>query len=565
MTATTYIPTSSSLLARLQSRWARGISCNSPVAFAFAVSFAWLAFYNVRFWQDTIAAMWHANAASLAFMASLFAFVLCTQALLLLILPRRLMAGAASALFIVASIGDFFSAKYGIVMNKDMMRNVLQTDPAEAHGLLSAALAQWVVLMGILPMILVWRVRFPRVTFGRALRQRALAIGGILLTCMIALLSCSASYAVFFREHKPIRFTLSPAAPVASSLQLLSETSKAGNTGPAVNVSGPAYRVLPPQGKPLVVVIVVGETARAANFQLGGYARDTNPRLTQEQDLVYFGDTTSCGTSTAISVPCMFSHLGRSQFDVNTAGGYTNLLDSLHEAGFEVEWRDNNAGCKGVCKRVNRIDYSQRTDPVRCEQSYCYDEIMLDDMDRRLRDLQGDTVIVMHMIGSHGPAYHERYPPPFEKFKPSCRSNELQHCSAAEVTNAYDNTILYTDYVLAATIDRLRNAADQVDSVLLYASDHGESLGEQGMYLHGLPYTFAPETQKHVPMLLWTSRGFQHRRKLDTPCLMKESTQALSHDNIYHTVLGLAGVRNASYNPALDLIAGCSDSFGGHE
>src|SRR5690606_27656279 len=158
------------------------------------------------------------------------------------------------------------------------------------------------------------------------------------------------------------------------------------------------------------------------NFQLGGYARETNPELMHLEDLVYFDRTMSCGTSTALSVPCMFSYFSRERFELKDAGHYTNLLDALGEANLDIEWRDNNAGCKGVCARVPRIAYEGSGDRS-CAHSYCYDEAMLADLPARLRQVERDTVIVFHQIGSHGPAYAERYPPDFERFKPACRSN----------------------------------------------------------------------------------------------------------------------------------------------
>jgi lipid A ethanolaminephosphotransferase len=165
--------------------------------------------------------------------------------------------------------------------------------------------------------------------------------------------------------------------------------------------------------------------------------------------------------------------------------------------------------------------------------------------------------VIFHTIGSHGPAYSERYPPQFEVFKPACRSNELQRCTAQEVVNAYDNSILYTDHVLARQIDLLQANASRFDSVLLYASDHGESLGEQGIYLHGMPYAFAQRVQKEVPMLFWASRGYVERTGLSLSCLKGHSHDAISHDNLYHTVLGALAVRNAVYEPGLDILAQC--------
>jgi lipid A ethanolaminephosphotransferase len=530
------------------------------VLFAFGVSALWLAAYNTRFWADTFHAMGHGTASS-AFLVSLGVLTLCAQALLLLLLPsRRLMLGGASLLFLIAALGSYFSSRYGIVMDKDMLRNVFQTDLAEARSLVSPDLIAHVIVLGVAPALLVWRIRLPAVRWRTQLLRRAVASGSILAVCALAVFVQSASYAVFLREHKPIRFTLMPAAPVTSAIAAQLEQYRQRDDGSIVDASGPAVRTAPVQLKPLVLVMVVGETARAANFQLGGYARATNPQLSALQDIIYFPNTIACGTSTAISVPCIFSHLPRQAFDVDEAQRFANLLDALRDAGLDVEWRDNNAGCKGVCVRVRQIDYRENDGSPLCHDSNCYDEIMLTDLETKLRTLTHDTVIVMHQIGSHGPAYSERYPTAFETFRPACRSNRLQECSHQEVVNAYDNSIAYTDHVLARTVATLRSVSTEVDAMLLCVSDHGESLGEQGVYLHGLPYPFAPDTQKHVPMLMWLSPEYAARRSIDMQCVRGRATDAFSHDNIYHTVLGASEVRNATYDAKLDILAACRNA-----
>jgi len=514
-------------------------------------------FYNTRFWIDTVHAMWHGDIASGGFLVSLLVLVLCLQAMLLLLLPsRRLMVGVASVLFILAALSSYFSAKYGTVMDKDMLRNVFETNSIESRELISPDLMARVAVLGVVPALLVWTVRLPAIKWSRRLRAQTVAVVGIFLLCAFALLSASASYAVFFREYKPIRFTLMPAAPLISAIGVWFDHAK-GSGDSVVNVSGQARRTTSAHARPMVLVMVVGETARAANFQLAGYSRPTNPKLSAQPGLVYFPDTTSCGTATAISVPCMFSHLSRRDFDVDEASRYTNVLDALHEAGLDVEWRDNNAGCKGVCTRITQINYAGHKDGPLCHDSYCYDEMMLEDLPARVGTLTRDTVIVLHQIGSHGPAYSERYPSEFEKFKPACSSNQLQRCTVQEVVNAYDNTIVYTDHLLARTIEMLRSASDRVDSMLLYVSDHGESLGEQGLYLHGLPYTFAPDTQKQVPMLMWLSSSYMARSGTASDCVRSQAAKSFSHDNIYHTMLGAAEVRNISYDSKLDILVPC--------
>jgi lipid A ethanolaminephosphotransferase len=542
----------------LRARWTARLALPSDAALALAASLAWALLYNLQFWHQAISAMWHPTPRAMLFLVSLFVVVVCLQALLLALVPTRLgMRIAASALFVVAALGSYFANAYGAVMNQEMMRNVLQTDAAEVGGLLNFDLLAHVLVLGVIPTVLVWRIALPSSAWRVRLRQRLVFIGSVLALCAIALFACSANYAVFFREHKPVRYALSPAAPVVGLAGLLSGQERRDPRTPLIDVSGNVQRTAAPARKPLVLFLVVGETARAANFQLGGYDRPTNPRLQNTSDLVYFDHATSCGTSTAISVPCMFSHLPRAQFDVERADRYTNLLDALVKANYAVEWRDNNAGCKGVCARVVTVAYSGESDPVHCPNSYCYDEVMLRDLGARLATLEQDSVVIFHAIGSHGPAYAERYPPQFEVFKPACRSNELQRCSKEQIVNAYDNSIAYTDYLLSRQIGLLQVNDDRLDSVLLYASDHGESLGEQGIYLHGMPYGFAPRVQKEVPMLLWASPGYLERTGLNMGCLRARSHAAVSHDNLYHTVLGALGVRDAIYDPAMDLLAPC--------
>jgi lipid A ethanolaminephosphotransferase len=542
----------------LRSRWTARLALRSDVALALTASLAWAVLYNLQFWHQAIVAMWHPTPRAALFIVSLFVVVVCLQSLLLVLVPTRFgVRVAASALFVVAALGSYFASAYGAVMNQDMLRNVIETDPAEVGGLINFDLLAHVLMLGVVPALLVWRIELPSSTWRVRLRQRLSFIGFALALCAAAMFACSANYAVFFREYKPVRYALSPAAPIVSLVGLLSAHERRDPRVPLIDVSGNVQRVAAPTRKPLVLFLVVGETARAANFQLGGYARATNPRLRALADVVYFDHATSCGTATAVSVPCMFSHLPREQFDVNQADRYTNLLDALVKADFAVEWRDNNAGCKGVCARVVQVSYPGVADSAHCPNSYCYDDVMLTDLSARLESLQRDSVIVFHAIGSHGPAYSERYPPQFEIFKPACRSNELQRCSGQEIVNAYDNSIAYTDYLLSRQIELLQANADHLDSALIYASDHGESLGEQGIYLHGMPYSFAPRGQKEVPMLFWASPGYVERTGLSMGCARARPHDAVSHDNLYHTVLGAMEVRDAVYDPTLDIFARC--------
>jgi lipid A ethanolaminephosphotransferase len=316
--------------------------------------------------------------------------------------------------------------------------------------------------------------------------------------------------------------------------------------------------------RPLVLVLVVGETARAANWGLAGYARDTTPRL-RALPVLDFGTVAACGTNTETSLPCMFAPVGRRDYDAARIRGQESLLHVLNRAGVAVHWRDNQSGCKGVCDGLPGDRPTPATAPGLCQGDRCLDEALIHDLDQRLAKLgtaPSTQVWVLHMLGNHGPAYFRRYPPTFAAFEPACRDEDLGLCTPQSIVNAYDNALRYTDEVLARTVERLTAHAGSVDSALLYVSDHGESLGEMGLYLHGLPYSIAPDVQKQVPMVFWSSNGFESAAGLQRGCLqgpLRQRAQAggVTHDNLFHTVLGLMDVRTAVHEPQLDLVAPC--------
>jgi lipid A ethanolaminephosphotransferase len=204
--------------------------------------------------------------------------------------------------------------------------------------------------------------------------------------------------------------------------------------------------------------------------------------------------------------------------------------------------------------------------PGLCSEGRCYDEGLLHGLEQRLAlaarpraagQAAPAQLLVLHMLGNHGPSYFRRYPPAFARFQPACGFDDLQKCSREDIVNAYDNALLYTDHVLASAVAQLQAAAGTVDSVLLYVSDHGESLGENNLYLHGLPYAIAPDTQKRVPMTLWLSPGAPQALGLNLPCLAQRAGQPAAHDHLFHTLLALLDVRTALYEAPLDLAQGC--------
>ncbi len=494
------------------------------------------------------------------FMVGCALFIAATLVLVLAPLSWPRLSKPLALLCLASAAGSsHFMLAYGVVIDPGMMANTLQTDAREVRDLLSLGLV-WTLTWGLV-IPAVWLLRQPvaRLPWTRQLKHNLMAAGAALLVAGGLLVAGFQDLAPLMRNHKSLRYMVNPYNTWWSTGRALA--------GPAtmapLQLLGTDARLNPPTQTPPLLVLVVGETARAANFSLGGYGRDTNPQLTRlatEGDLTYFSRVTSCGTSTQASLPCMFSHLGRGAF-VDSKDRFENLLDVLQHAGMAVLWVDNQSGCKGLCERVPNVETRALTVPELCQDGECFDEVMLHGLDERIATLDPvkrarGVVVVMHQMGSHGPAYFKRTPAAFKHFQPECQSNALQKCGRETVVNAYDNTIRYTDHLLAQTVAWLKKRPQP--SAMLYVSDHGESLGENNLYLHGLPYALAPEEQKHVPMVAWVSPALRQMRGWPADCLSRQASSPLSHDNLFHSMLGLAGVDTQVKRTELDLFASCA-------
>ncbi|WP_228741098.1 phosphoethanolamine transferase EptA, partial [Klebsiella quasipneumoniae] len=367
-------------------------------------------------------------------------------------------------------------------------------------------------------------------------------------------------YASLFRNNKELVKSLSPSNSIVAvnswyahhrmdNLPLV-KIGEDAKQNPAMH-NGPRKNL---------TIVVLGETSRADNFSLGGYPRDTNP-LMQQDGVIYFPHTTSCGTATAVSVPCMFSNMPRAHYDEELAHHQEGVLDILQRAGIQVLWNDNDGGCKGACDRVPHQNVTDLKLTGQCIDGECYDDVLFHHLDSYIDNLQQDGIIVLHTIGSHGPTYYNRYPAEFKKFTPTCDTNEIQGCTREQLTNTYDNTILYVDHVVDKAIKLLQAKQDKFTTSLVYLSDHGESLGEDGVYLHGLPYSVAPDTQKHVPMVMWLSADYQQRYGISAQCLQQRAKKEnYSQDNLFSTLLGLLGVSTHEYQAADDILTPCREA-----
>ncbi|WP_259365204.1 phosphoethanolamine transferase [Psychrobacter sp. GP33] len=442
---------------------------------------------------------------------------------------------------VVAAICGYFTDAYGTIFDRDMLVNSLQTDQAEAMGLMAPSFIIRLILLGVIPAFILSRVRIKRFSWRQATIQKAITLVLSVALIAICLVPFGDQYASFFRQHKQVRYYANPITPIYSVIKLgtdyVDELSRPDAL--ILHATDAKRTTMSRTAKPKLMVFVVGETVRADHIGLNGYQRDTMPLLAKQADIYSFKNAASCGTSTAYSVPCMFSYANREDYDVDTAEYNENVLDTLHKQGVNVIWRDNNSSSKGVADRVIFEDYKTPELNSNCDVE-CRDIGMLNGFDKLVKSNTApkDTLVLLHQMGNHGPAYYKRYPQAFEAYKPVCMTNELSKCDTQSVINGYDNAIRYTDYFLDNVIKTLKPYQQDYDVMMIYISDHGESLGEKNVYLHGLPYSIAPDAQKKIPVIIWSPTS----NSIDGNSLSHMTNQPVSHDFITPSLLSFFGV-----------------------
>lgn len=453
-------------------------------------------------------------------------------------------------IILFSALHAHFTDSYGIVGDDTMIRNILKTDLGEAVDLLNIKLLIYFTLLGLLPAAILYFVRTDTKTTKNEIALKIRNVVVSLVVIIVALFSFNKTYASFLREHKPLRFYSNPLFFFYSSFKV----ARAALADPNAKISllGDDAKIPDADVERELVIFVLGETARSDRLSLNGYGKVTNPLL-QKEAVISFSDVYSCGTSTATSVPCMFSIFGRSAFDHEQAAETENLVDVLEHTGrINILWRDNNSDSKGVAIRVPFEDYKTPKMNTICDVE-CRDEGMLVGLQEYIdKQSKGDIFIVLHQMGNHGPAYYKRYPAKFEVFKPACQNNDLGECTDEEINNAYDNAILYTDYFLSQVIQLLKKNRQKFEAAMFYVSDHGESLGENGIYLHGLPYSIAPIEQRKIPLIMWFGDGILD--DINVPALKAKVGQKYTHDNVFHTILGLMEVESGVYDKTKDII-----------
>ncbi|WP_213876752.1 phosphoethanolamine--lipid A transferase [Pseudomonas sp. dw_358] len=526
-------------------------------------SLALVALYNFETWKAVTSLVQLEGLKAIGFDVSFAVFLWAAFSLLLMPFSfRPLLKPILSIIVLCSASAAYFMNDYGIAIDTVMIQNILETNAGEAKALLSPKMFVYLGVLGVLPIILIWRwpVAYRRPLPG--LLNKLLVMLGCAVLILVSVGAYYSTYGPVFRQPDKLTHFINPTNYIYAVAKLgkgqlgIKQDIKVQTVGADARMS-PTEQQRP---KKSLMIFVVGETARADHFSLNGYPRETNPEL-KKLDILNFTQVHSCGTSTAVSVPCMFSMFPRKEYSDKKGKTYEGLLDIAQRAGVQVLWLDNNSDCKGTCLRVPHKDIPKSQASPFCDGNRCLDESLLVGLQDYINSLTDNAIIVLHADGSHGPEYYDRYPKDKEVFTPVCRTNQLGSCSHDELVNVYDNTILYTDHFLAQVVALLKNNQDKYDTSMLYVSDHGESLGENGMYLHAAPYAIAPETQIHVPMVFWFGNQTLKDAGVDRSCLEgKRDEKDLSHDYMFHSVLGLMGIQTSVYQPDLDIFHSCESA-----
>lgn len=545
-------PWARSLAGRMRKLWlARPVI---PGLLVVILADMWLlAAYSHSFWQRAYQLFGDEPPLLIIFGLGIWAF---TMIYVLVFTNRWLLKPFLILNILIAAGASYYHETMGIIIDREMIQNILGTTVNESRNLLTPAYLRYMLLFAFIPTLGILAVRVSHSPFLISARRH---IGLLVLCCLIFTGAAYSHYQQFsfgIRQSPGMREILHPESTVQSIIKY-AEMKWRMNSLDFQKTALDARKGSTVRGArhPILTVLVVGETLRDQNWGLSGYGRNTTPELTK-RDILPIGGVQSCGTSTSVSIPCMFSKLGREDFTYEKAAAQENLLDVIRRAGFDVEWWDANTGDMGVAERMAYANFNTADDPEFCNGGECNDGILLRQLQDRAGLITRDTVIVLHQIGNHGPAYFERYPKEFAKFTPDCRDADLAKCSAGDIVNAYDNAVAYTDLQIAKTIDFL-STLPGLSTSLIYVSDHGESLGEKGLFLHAAPYWIAPEEQKRVPMVVWMSGNFKRDMKLDYGCIAASATSEISHDNFFHSVLGMLDIETAERRPELDIFAPC--------
>ncbi|OPC25789.1 phosphoethanolamine transferase [Elizabethkingia meningoseptica] len=425
--------------------------------------------------------------------------------------------------FIINSIAIYFINTYSVIIDESMIGNILNTNYEESSSFFSFKLILYLLLLGILPGIYIIKAKIIKEK-----PKKFFITSSLTLLFMIILAFANASNWLWIDKNSKTLGGLAMPWSYSVNISLFYIHQSKKNEK---EILLPKATIKDNQKS--VMILVIGESARSQNFSLYGYGKNTNPLLSKIPNLHSY-KATSCATYTTAGVKCILEHK-------NTDDLYEILPNYLYRNNVDVIWKTTNWGQPPV--HIKNYQ-NKETLESRCKGENCqYDEVLLNGLKEEILASKKDKIlIVLHTSTSHGPTYSKKYPPKFEVFKPVCNSVELGKCSKEELINAYDNTIVYTDYILSSIIEDLKELKGY-NSAMLYVSDHGESLGEKNLYMHGVPISIAPKEQYEIPFIVWTSDGSKQLKPNNT----------LSQNHVFHSVLNFLGVQSPAYDEKMNI------------
>ena len=425
--------------------------------------------------------------------------------------------------FLISSVATYFVNTYNAIIDESMLNNFFNTNYDEASNFFSIKLIIYVLLFGLLPSIYIVKAKIIKEKARKFFTKFLIALAFI-----VALILVNANNWLWIDKNATtLGGLVMPWSYTVNSVRLYNKHRKANKK----EILLPDAHIK--DNKKSVVVLVIGESARSRNFSLYGYEKNTNPLLSVTPNVYHF-DATSCATYTTASLKCILEHKPSKDL-------YEILPNYLNRNNVNVVWRTTNWGEPPV--HIKKYQKRKQLLENYKGENGNYDEILLSGLKEAI--LEGDknkTLIVLNTSTSHGPSYSKQYPPDFEIFSPVCNSVELGNCSQTELMNAYDNTIVYTDYLLHSIIEILKELKE-FDSTMIFVSDHGESMGEKNLYMHGVPMSIAPKEQYEIPFIVWMS---------DSTRQLKPN-KSLTQHHIFHSVMNFLSMESPVYDEEMNI------------
>lgn len=533
-------------------------------------SIALVGFYNASFWR-VITPDISQYLGNIGFVILPLVYVLILWGACEIFCARASTKLFLSVIFVIAGVSRFFMDSMGIGINASIIESVFNTNIRESKDFVTISFLAHIALFVLLPLVIIFlfpiKIKSNKESVGfyasshnntniippphhinslHCIKIKLSLIIGIIIA-IVAMYGFYGKDIVFlFKKHNwvYVRTLLNPMAPISASIDYAYDRISLSKGFRHIAVDAHT------ESRGMVFVLVIGESERAANYPLNGYERDTTPYSRDFGEFVNFSKFYSCGVITAISLPCMLTPIASKDYNNRKLSYHTeNLLDVALKAGYEVYWVSNNGGSciGGVCDRLKpqNITYYNKTSDL--------DSDMLPHIQKLINNASGLTLIVVNLLGSHGARYDLRYPKHFEVFTPVCKRDDIQKCDKAHIINAYDNSLLHTDFFITQIARMLKSKINSKNSYLQaglwFISDHGESLGEMGQYMHGgFPYALASDYQKHIPSMIYLSNASMRDK------LKSSTTKTLNHDYVFHTILRLLEIKTNIYDKRLDII-----------